>query len=490
MKKVFVSISILVLLFFSTACGKKDDRDEISAGLTNYEINIDYDNATKSAECTENVIYVNNSNDIIREIKFHLYPQFFEEGATSTILSSTKYNIAYPNGMSYASFDINRVLVEGADVGIAYEGEHNGILSVPLTNSLIPNDCVEVKIEFEFVLPNCRHRFGYGDDTINLGNFYPIACVYEGGAFNINPYNANGDPFYSDMANYCVNLTTDSNLVVAGTGEKTVLNNNDKSTYNFTERAVRDFAIVMSDHYEVANEKCGDVEIEYYYYNDDNKDKSLKAGVDAINTFSKKFGQYPYKKFTIVKNDFVHGGMEYPTLIMISDDIDNIDDYLNVIVHETAHQWWYGLVGNDEFAYPWLDEALTEYSTILFYDYNDGYNLNHHDMIKSSKENYTLFVTVYKDVLGDIDTSMRAVNEYSTEPEYVYCTYVKGVLMFDSLYSLVGEKDFIKSLQTYYEENKYKNATPDDLIRCFGLICDTDLNAFFSSWLGGKVVIR
>lgn len=489
MKKFLISLSVFILLITCTACGRKDNLDEISMNLSNYEINIEFDNATKSAKCSETIAYVNNTDEILREVKFHLYPQFFEEGATSTILSSTKYNMAYTNGMSYADFDVTRVLVSGSDTGVVYEGEHDGILSVALSNSLIPDEVVEITIDFNFTLPNCQHRFGYGDDTINLGNFYPIVCVYENGAFNTNPYNANGDPFYSDMANYVVNLTTDNNLVVAGTGTKSVTKG-EQTTYEFKQKAVRDFAIVMSEKFEIVTAKCDETIIEYYYYNDTNKDNSLKAGVDAIKTFSKKFGDYPYETFSIVQADFVHGGMEYPTLVIISDAVENTDDYMNVIIHETAHQWWYGVVGNDEYAYPWLDEALTEFSTVLFYVYNEGYNFTHDEMIDASKDNYTLFVTVYKDVLGNIDTSMRAVNEYDTEPEYTYCTYVKGVLMFDSLYSLVGEKDFIEALNTYYEDNKYTNATPKDLISAFELVCDSNFDSFFSSWIDGKVIVR
>lgn len=490
MKKFIISLFAIILILTCTACNSQDNLNEISSNLSTYNIDIVFDSSSMSAKCSETIVYVNNTDDILREIKFHLYPQFFEEGATDCILSSTKYNSAYPNGMSYAIFDVTRVQVDSADTIVLYEGEHDGILNVGLNNSLIPEELVEITIDFEFTLPNCCHRFGYGDDTINLGNFYPIACVYENGSFNINPYNANGDPFYSDMANYSVNLTCDNDFVVASTGEKIITTKGDTANYTIVQKAVRDFAIVMSEKFKIKTEKYDNTSIEYYYYDDINADRSLQAGVDSIRTFSKKFGSYPYSTFSIVKNDFVHGGMEYPTLIMISDAIDNQDDYMNVIIHETAHQWWYGIIGNDEYTHPWLDEALTEFSTVLFYDYNEGYNLSHEDMINASKENYTLFITVYKDVLGNIDTSMRAVSEYDTEPEYTYCTYVKGVLMFESLYSLVGEKDFINSLEAYYQQNKYTNATPEDLIACFELECDTDFSSFFSSWIDGKVVVR
>ena len=111
-------------------------------------------------------------------------------------------------------------------------------------------------------------------------------------------------------------------------------------------------------------------------------------------------------------------------------------------------------------------------------------------MVKTSKDNYTLFISVYQDVLGQIDTSMRAVNEYQTEPEYTYCIYVKGVLMFESLYQLIGEKQFISSLKTYYNENKFTNAEPEDLINSFERTCKQNLSNFFESWTNGKVIIR
>ena len=111
-------------------------------------------------------------------------------------------------------------------------------------------------------------------------------------------------------------------------------------------------------------------------------------------------------------------------------------------------------------------------------------------MINACKENYTLFISVYQDVLGKIDTSMRACNKYETEPEYTYCIYVKGSLMFESLYQVVGNKNFVKSLKLYYNTCKYKNATPNDLILAFNEVCKTDFSNFFSSWVDGKVVIR
>ena len=183
--------------------------------------------------------------------------------------------------------------------------------------------------------------------------------------------------------------------------------------------------------------------------------------------------------------------MEYPNLSLISKDISNYDDYLNVIVHETAHQWWYNLVGNDEYHEPWLDEALTEFSCVLFYDLNKGYNYNHEDMIDSAHQNFVFYQSVYNDVMGKVSSDMRrAIDEYQTEPEYTFTVYVKGVLMFDSLYNLIGKNNFYKAIKKYAQDNVYKISKEPNLIACFESASGASLENFFDCWLGGKVIIN
>ena len=52
-----------------------------------------------------------------------------------------------------------------------------------------------------------------------------------------------------------------------------------------------------------------------------------------------------------------------------------------------------------------------------------------------------------------LDESMnRNLNEFATEPEYVNCTYTKGMLLFESLRQTLGEKKLIKCLKEYYKD--------------------------------------
>jgi aminopeptidase N len=112
-------------------------------------------------------------------------------------------------------------------------------------------------------------------------------------------------------------------------------------------------------------------------------------------------------------------------------------------------------------------------------------------MISGMQENYNLFVSVYSDVLGSIDTSLtRDISQYNTPPEYTYCVYVKGTLMYDSLYQLIGKKQFLKSVQLYAKTYAYKTSTPEDLIACFEKCTKTNLENFFDCWLNDKVIIH
>ena len=113
------------------------------------------------------------------------------------------------------------------------------------------------------------------------------------------------------------------------------------------------------------------------------------------------------------------------------------------------------------------------------------------DIIKNTTNSYVNFVEVYTKVLGSVDTTMnRSLNEYNTEPEYVYMAYVKGVLLFDALSENVGEEKFLKIIQKYFEDYKYKNATPESLIGTFEKYLGCEMVGFFDSFINGKVVIK
>jgi len=492
MKKIL----LLICLIFSCCCVCACNHgytsvSEASKGLSTYKMNIEYLESTKTLNVLQNLTYVNNENTQIRELYFHLYPKSFNSDSESQVVGILNKAKAYYNGESEGDIEINSIQCSEETLAMTYVHNDQDILKIEFNDPIEPLDSVDLSFEYVVTLPNCNHRFGYGENTINVGNFYPILAVYDNGEYMIDSYHSNGDPFYSDVANYEVEINVPEKYVIAATGyQEEVQQNEGVKIVRYAAKAVRDFAFVLSEKFEVVSANIEGVDVKYYYYDDPNFESNLQTSIDSLVTFNELFGEYPYSTLSVVKANFVHGGMEYPNLVYISDEVNNLEDYANVIIHEIAHQWWYGLVGNNEYQNSWLDEGLAEFSTVLFYEKNPSYNIDTGEIIKNITKSYTTFVDLYSSVLGEVDTSMnRKLNEYNTEPEYVYITYVKGNLLFNTLRTTIGQDKLIKALKLYFRDNMFKIATPEDLIFAVEKVCGMDMQEFFNSWILGKVKI-
>ena len=484
-----VLLVVLGVVFSNMA--NKTSLNALSKTINTYDISLNY-KGNYEFEGSQVLHYKNRTNTTLENIKFNLYATAFSENATHKPVSSLNIQSAYPNGSSYGTYNITKVKIGGKAVGYTYEGQDKNVLVATFDDPLEMNRKAQVEISFNLKLPNINHRYGYGANAINMANFYPVLAVYENNGFLCDPYNYNGDPFYTDMSNYNVELTVPTSYKVAHSGyETSKKTNGTNTTYKLEAKVVRDFAFVMSEKFSVVEGSAGKTNVKYYYYNDPNFESSLKAGIDSINTFSSLFGNYPYPTYSVVQTNFVHGGMEYPNLSYISDSITKHSDYINVIIHETAHQWWYQMVGSNAYRNPWQDEGLTEFATLMFYEKNSNYNINATEIIASATNSYVSFIELCESVLGSVDTSMnRHLHEYDTEPEYVYVTYVKGMIMFSDLRELVGNANFERALKNYFNEFAYKNAKPSDLIKTFETTSLRSLQTFFNSYIQGKVVIK
>jgi aminopeptidase N len=293
------------------------------------------------------------------------------------------------------------------------------------------------------------------------------------------------------VANYNIKVEYDKSFTLASTGERlSTTEENGRLTASITAKAVRDFAMIFSTKFQVLTASADGVQVNYYYYNDQTPETSLKTSKLAIETFSSLFGEYPYPVMNVAQANFCIGGMEFPNLVFIGDTIEEYETYQYVIVHEIAHQWWYGVVGNNQTAHSWLDEGLAEYSSALFFEKNKGYETTYESLVKRANTSMSVYQTVFETVYGENnDESMnRPLEEFKTETEYVYNAYIKGFLLYDSLASLLSEKVVVKCLKNYYQTYAFKIATPELLIASFEKTTSCNLEGMFDSWLKGKVV--
>lgn len=153
------------------------------------------------------------------------------------------------------------------------------------------------------------------------------------------------------------------------------------------------------------------------------------------------YAPYPWRTFTVVITaDSLSLGFEYPTLVFLSSDLPGF-----VAAHETAHQWFYSLVGNDQARDPWLDEALAEWATARFGDSVAG-------------EATTPIPAEVVDRLGE---SMSFWGMLPFRPFVWDGIYMQGV---KALASFGDDERVDCALRAYVHANAYRVAAPHDLL--------------------------
>lgn len=484
-KNILVSLAIwLVLLTASfplASCKGGMDHE------TSYEIECKLEGNTLTGK--ERVCFYNSSDTAFSELKFNLFANAYRENAKYRPVQKIYEYLAYPEGKNFGGIEILSVKSDCGDLSFKVAGEDENILIVSLDGEVFPEEKTEVLIEYKITLANIVARLGINAKTVNLAEFYPILCGIDKDGFYECLYYPIGDPYFSECADYSVKFTADEKYTVAHAGEKvSASTENGKTTYDFSLKKARSFCMVLSENFETISANAGDITVNYFYYDDENALASSEYAIKALKTFSALYGDYAYKTFSVVETPFVQGGMEFPTIVMISDSVEK-DAYGEVIVHETAHQWWQTTVGNNEIEYGFLDEGLAEYSTVLFYENNPEYNMKREYLMDISDKTYKSYCTVYEKLFGEKDTSMtRSLKDFTSEYEYVNIAYVKACIMYDELRKSIGDEKFFKGLKNYYSENKLKVATPYDLISAF-TGAGADAEGFINGFLSGKAII-
>ena len=388
MRKVFkIGIALCLVFCFSfcfVGCSSDYLLNKHSKNLNTYNIDLTFDVNTMTASAHQTLEYKNRDERIVDYFVFHLYPTAFSEDAIIRPYTALNEAKCFPNGVSYGDIVVKNVYIDNNENTFDIVGEDNDKLKIDIKKPLDIGDSVIIGIDYELKLPNCTHRFGYYQNNINLANFYPILAVFEDGQYDKTPYYATGDPFYSNCANYNVKIEINKDFLVFSSGNQTSsIEKVETKIIKFEAKAVRDFALVMGNNFQVESTYVNDIKVNYVGYSgDDDLKKLTDLSATAVSWCSDNFIDYPYKELNIVKTPFVHGGMEYPGVVMISDTIDDEEQLKKVIVHEIAHEWWYGIVGVNETINAWIDEGLAEYTTALFFDKNPQFNITYDSIIK------------------------------------------------------------------------------------------------------------
>jgi hypothetical protein len=168
-----------------------------------------------------------------------------------------------------------------------------------------------------------------------------------------------GDPFVTPVSPLVqLRIVTDRKLRFAVNANRMFVSSNGL-TQTFEARNVRDVTITAAPDFRTRSTTVGKVQIRYFYRSGSNAATILDAAADAIRAYQARVGPYPYTTFKVAQSAGGYG-MESPGMIWIPYGHGSANlRYL--VSHETAHQWFYSLVGNDQARQPFADEATADF---------------------------------------------------------------------------------------------------------------------------------
>ena len=399
------------------------------------------------------------------------------------------YFMLYPN-YEDGNIVINEVTLNGQHSEFD-EGPDRTNLRVPLLTPLLPGKSVEIEMGFSMTLPETMGGnyglLGYFNDVLVLDTFYPVIPVYDVRGWHIDIPEGNGDLTYLDVSTYKVVVTAPEEMVLVSSGYALgQTTQGGLQTVTFVAGPSRDFYLAGSERYRVISRIVGETTINSYALEDysEGAELALETATAAFEVFEARLGPYPYTEFDVISSPMLALGIEYPGIVGITLDIYDIEGYFGdtpapimlegVIAHEAAHQWFYSIVGNDQVNEPWLDEALAQYMTWVYY--LDVYGAGTAETYRNSwVERWNLVNQ------QDIPIGMPA--EWYSGIEYGAIVYGRGPLFIEALAEEMGMELFNSFLRSYYEQYKWDTASGADFRKTAETVCDCDLDHLFAEWV-------
>lgn len=382
---------------------------------TNYVFYATLDFDAHSLDVDETIKYVNHTGipltDLVLSVQPNRYPGAFE------------LITVYQDNLELTTYSLN-----------------DQRLTLNLSRALPAGASTTLGIKFRLNIPakSKEGLFGYDFNQVDLVDWYPFVVPYENGWLLHEPVSF-GEHLVYDASDFEVNLKTSPNIIVAAAAPSE--SNGEWTRYLLN--GARTFSLSASNEFLVSESAVGSVIIRSYHFKgyEAAAEAVLYAAVQAVGIYSVKFAPYPYQTLSIVQTD-IHDGMEYDGVVFIATDFYGKfgggakNNLVSIGVHEIAHQWWFGLVGNDQAFEPWLDEMMATYSERIFYEFN----------YPRYGDWWWDFRVDFFSPKGYVDTPVYNSGSFRA---YTDAVYLRGAHFMEDLRVRMGDDDFYQFLQDY-----------------------------------------
>lgn len=406
-----------------------------------YSLSVDFDYLWHRLHVFQALTYVNRTGENLTELVLLVEPNR-EPGVFEL------REITWADGRPVDDYDLDGAL-----------------LVIPLDAPLRPWNSVGLSMAFRLDLPERAATLGHTPRQTNLGDWYPFVPLHEPGrGWLAHPP---GQPGVGEFRTYELGdfqveirlVDPPDGLTLAASAPGVV----DGDWHRYTTEAARNFSWSASTEYETAVDERGFVSVYGYFFPEHRAagEAAVQASARALELYAELFGSLTHESLAVVEAGFPDG-MEYDGLYFLSQGyyetyFGGAQNFLTTLaVHETAHQWWYGLVANDQAYEPWLDEAFATFSEWLYFqrfhpDLEDWW--------------WEFRVGLYQPE-GWVDST---IYDHAAFRPYVNAVYLRGVQFLRDARRQLGEEAFFKALRAYLIRNSFGQVTGDSF---FGLLAE------------------
>lgn len=497
MKSIKFSLSTAAIILSCNSLLGQPDRWQQKV---EYLMNIDMDVNTHRFTGTQKLNYYNNSPDTLSNVYYHLYFNAFQPESMMDVRSRAISDpdrrvldrISKLNDHEIGYLRVKSLKVNGKIISYKEAGT---ILEVFLDQPIIPNSKVTFKMEFEGQVPVQIRRSGRDNKegiAYSMAQWYPKMAEYDYEGWHANPYV--GREFYGVWGDFDVSITIDPSYMIAATGFLqnpngigfgyeddgiTVKPSKKDITWNFTAENVHDFVWTADPDYKhIVHKMDNGTKLHFFYQEDsitENTWKQLPSFTErAMLYMNETFGEYPYKKYSVIQGG--DGGMEYPMATLITGQ-RNLRSLVGVTVHELIHSWFQMVLGTNESLYPWMDEGFTSFASAraMKHLYDPNSDRNPH---QGSYSSYFFIANSSKE-----EPMTTHSDHYNENRSYGIAAYSKGAVILNQLSYVMGNKNFFSAMKRYYNTWKFKHPNVTDFKRIMEKESNLELDWYFEQFI-------
>jgi len=484
------AFSFCILFFLISVTGFSQSENYWQQHI-DYTMNIDVNAAKHQFTGTQQVTYTNNSPDTLNRVFYHLYFNAFQPHSMMDIRSRTIEDpdprigdrIIHLPKDEIGYHHINSLRQDGKSVKYTVDGT---ILEVTLNHPIRPGQQSTFTMQFESQVPRQIRRSGWMNKEgveFSMSQWYPKIAEYDKDGWHPDPYVER--EFYGVWGSFDVTISIDSSYVMAATGylqnpgeigygyaKKYHRPDSKKLTWHWKADHVHDFMWAADPDYVHTTAQVLDGPTLHFFHQEDtvavNANRYSQAQlrknwhdfesyiVKAFEFNNNHFGKYPYKKFSVIQGG--DGGMEYPMATLINGN-RSLKSLVGVTVHEMTHNWFYGVLGNNESRFPWMDEGFTTYATARNMDHLFNNGQSEHP----EQSSYRSYFSMVKS--GREEAMDTHADHFHTNRAYGVAAYSKGAVFLNQMRYIIGGDTFDRGMKRYFNTWKFKHPDGRNFLR-------------------------